>query len=73
MDPVSIISGTLDHPTDVCLFKSTVVQKGMSCGAVVHAVQPLQIEDTEIQALPNDGVKLRDLGCDGRDTVILVK
>lgn len=41
--------------------------------AVVHSVQPLQIDSTEIQALPNDGVKLRDLGCDGGDTSILVK
>lgn len=41
--------------------------------AVVHAVQPLQINGTEIHTLPNDGVKLRDLGRDGRDTIILVK
>lgn len=41
--------------------------------AVVHSVQPLQIDDTEIHALPNDGVKLGDLGRDGWETCILVK
>lgn len=41
--------------------------------AIVHSVQPLQIGGTEIQTLPDDGVKLRDLGRDGRSTVILVK
>lgn len=41
--------------------------------AVVHSVQPLQIDGTEIQALPNDGVELRDFCRDGGDTCILVK